>query len=333
MTETLTDARLLERFADSREEEAFATLVRRHGPRVLSACRRVLPCEHDAEDVVQATFLLLAQKAGAIAWEGSVGGWLCGVARRLALHARSRTHCRRETSVGVLVKSGNKSQAGFPEGLHPSADALSEILERDLKRIIHAELCELPEKYRAPVELCDLQGMTHEEAARTLGWPAGSMSRRLGTARALLRQRLADRGLSATFLILVALVIGWELAHLGHRSGKAKLAPLAGARSGHADASGVELGQFIRRLALENGGPRSAGDLAHAAGAVEKLATALEGAEPVHDHTVWLAATADLRESSAALARAVEADRPEAMTLAAVRIQEACVRCHLASRD
>src|SRR5436190_22189105 len=88
--EDVSDRQLLERFAAGRYEAAFAVLVRRHGPRVLRACRRVLRDTHAAEDVVQATFLVLARKAASVAWRDSIGGWLTAVAYRLARHAASR---------------------------------------------------------------------------------------------------------------------------------------------------------------------------------------------------------------------------------------------------
>src|SRR3954468_14445574 len=121
MAEHETDATLLERFANRREQDAFAVLVRRHGPRVRAACRRILPSEHDAEDVFQATFLILARKAGRVRWEGSVGGWLCGVARRLSMNARagSLRRVRRETPVAALVGGG---ALAIPEATDPAAD-------------------------------------------------------------------------------------------------------------------------------------------------------------------------------------------------------------------
>src|SRR5438105_371830 len=84
-----TDAHLLERFVSRRDEEAFATIVRRHGPMVLSVCLRILHDIHDAEDAFQATFLVLARKAGAIGRRERLGPWLHGVAQRTALKARA----------------------------------------------------------------------------------------------------------------------------------------------------------------------------------------------------------------------------------------------------
>src|SRR4051794_25986827 len=122
MAYELNDATLLERFVRAREEDAFAALVRRHAPGVRAACRRILQSEHDAEDVVQATFLLLALKAAEVPWRDSVGGWLRAVARRLSLDARAGSwrRYRRETLAGSGVFS-------LPEECHPLADPFTEI--------------------------------------------------------------------------------------------------------------------------------------------------------------------------------------------------------------
>src|SRR4051812_21438025 len=205
-----TDAALLERFVSRREEAAFAALMRRHVPGVRAACRRILRSEHDAEDVVQATFLVLALRAGDVPWRDSVGGWLCGVARRLSLDTRagvSRRH-RRETPLTALV-------GGLPEKFHPLADPPAELDRRELRRVLDDELSLLPEKFRAPVVLCDLEGLSHTEAARRLGWPSGSISRRLGRARAILRRRLAGRGLPLAVVVLCGVVAGLWVAERG----------------------------------------------------------------------------------------------------------------------
>jgi RNA polymerase sigma factor (sigma-70 family) len=175
------DGRLLERFAHGRDEAAFAELVRRHGPLVLGVCRRVLHHEQDAEDAFQATFLVLARRAAALDRRGSVAGWLYVVAYRLALRARAAAARRRLHERQVALMS-------------PAADAPQAWL--DLRPLLDEELSRLPEKYRLPLLLCDLEEKTNLQAARELGWPPGSMSKRLARGRELLRRRLARRGVT-----------------------------------------------------------------------------------------------------------------------------------------
>src|SRR5438552_15552337 len=131
---TLRDAQLLERFARQHDEAAFEALVQRHGPLVLGLCRRILANVHDAEDAFQATFLLLARKAGSIRKPQSVGSWLHGVAYRLAVRARANTAQRRT----------HERQA---EAMH-GADPLAEVMWRELRPVLDEELQRLPEKYR-----------------------------------------------------------------------------------------------------------------------------------------------------------------------------------------
>ena len=180
MTHHISDAGLLERFSVDRNEDAFLELVNRHGPMVLKVCRRLLASEHDVEDVFQATFLTLASKARLIAWDNSVGAWLHAVAHRLALHARTRAsrRGRRERPLAELSGklSRNRSEK-LAEEYHPRCSVMEEIERRDLRCLLDEALEQLPEKYRAPVVLCYLEGKTNEEAARQLGWPAGSISR------------------------------------------------------------------------------------------------------------------------------------------------------------
>src|SRR5262245_3397281 len=88
---TSSDEQLLADFLSRRSDEAFAALLHRHGPMVLNVCRRILHDAHAAEDVFQATFLVLADRAGSIRWRASLAGFLHGVAYRLAVRARRRT--------------------------------------------------------------------------------------------------------------------------------------------------------------------------------------------------------------------------------------------------
>ncbi|MBY0527388.1 MAG: sigma-70 family RNA polymerase sigma factor [Gemmataceae bacterium] len=179
----ITDRQLLERFTRQKDEDAFTSLVERHGPMVLAVCRRVLGSAHAAEDCFQAAFLVLAQKADALHWDESVGSWLHEVAYRVSQKARvdaarRRAHERQVSDVPVANSAA------------PDVDL------RELRTMLDEELTRLPEKFRAPLVLCYLEGKTNEEAAQLLGWTKGSVSGQLARARDLLRQRLSRRGVA-----------------------------------------------------------------------------------------------------------------------------------------
>jgi RNA polymerase sigma factor (sigma-70 family) len=177
----LSDVDLLLRFVTDRGDQAFAALVRRHGPMVWAVCRRVLGNEHDAEDAFQATFLVLLRRAGSLCRPEFLGAWLHGVAYRTALRVRDQSRsCQTLDSL--------------PEGLL-AADPLPELAWRELQLVLDEELARLPLEYRAPFVLCYLEGKTYLQAARQLGWPTGTLSKRLARARELMRVRLARRGL------------------------------------------------------------------------------------------------------------------------------------------
>jgi RNA polymerase sigma factor (sigma-70 family) len=185
----VTDRQLLERFAAVRDEAAFAELVRRHGPLVLGVARRVLGDLHDAEDVFQAAFLVLARKAAEGRWQESVGGWLFPVTYRLALKVRAARERRRRHEARVTTMSAQA--AGPPDG--------------ELRAILDEELARLPDHYRNVVVLCYLEGKTQPEAACQLGLSPGEVRGRLERARGRLRQRLARRGLALTGAAAAAL--------------------------------------------------------------------------------------------------------------------------------
>jgi RNA polymerase sigma factor (sigma-70 family) len=173
-----TDRELLEQYVACRDEAAFAALLRRHGPMVLGVCRRVLRNQADAEDAFQATFLVLVRKAAAIR-SGNVGSWLYGVAHNTALKALAMNRKRRtkEREAGSLSRT-RTAEPGWCE----------------LQALLDTELSRLPDRYRAPLVLCDLVGKTIKEAARHLGWPQGTAATRLARGRALLARRLAKHG-------------------------------------------------------------------------------------------------------------------------------------------
>jgi RNA polymerase sigma factor (sigma-70 family) len=186
----LTDGQLLERFLDARDEAAVEALVRRHGPLVFGACRRVLRDGHAAEDAFQATFLVLVRKAPALDRGKPLGAWLYTVAYRLALRARANELRRRRYE-------DHAARARPPaDGRDAGADDLAVALEEELHR--------LPERHRAPLVLCYLEGKTNEQAAAILGCPRGSMAARLDRARERLREGLERRGFVAPAAALAA---------------------------------------------------------------------------------------------------------------------------------
>ncbi len=187
----ITDGQLLDEFVERREEAAFATLVQRHGPMVFGVCRRLLGNQHDAEDAFQATFLVLVRKAGRIRGGDTIGNWLYGVACRTALRARAMNAKRRF----------KEQQAR--ERLPVSADAQDNW--DDLLPLLDQELSRLPDKFRAPVVLCDLQGRSRVEAARQLGWTVGTLSWRLAAARKTLAAKLSRRGIALSAGAVLAL--------------------------------------------------------------------------------------------------------------------------------
>jgi len=188
---TPTDAEVLARFVAERDEAAFELLVWRHGPTVLSLCRRMLRREQDAEDAFQAAFLTLARRASCIGRRQSVGSWLFKVAFRVALRARERAARR------SVVPLAEQPEPAGPAPAGPDAEVRS---------FLDEEVSRLPEKYRAAVVLCYLQGKTNTEAARELGCPRGTIDSRLAWARQRLRQRLARRGVSLSLAGLVAVL-------------------------------------------------------------------------------------------------------------------------------
>jgi RNA polymerase sigma factor (sigma-70 family) len=187
-TADLTDGELLERYL-SREGEpselAFAALVERHGPMVLRTCRAVLRDEHESRDAFQATFQVLLRKARSLRVRDSLGPWLHQVALRTARCSRARAHRRRQAEAVAAEASASKAPAD-PADRH------------DLGEILHLELSRLPDRYRSPVVLCCLEGLSLDQAARRLGWPLGTVQSRLARGRKTLRDRLARRGVAPT---------------------------------------------------------------------------------------------------------------------------------------
>ena len=187
---TPTDRQLLERFSSSRDEEAFSALVSRHGRLVWGACWRVLRHAQDAEDACQATFLVLARRAGAVRWHDSVANWLYGTALRVSAEVRNRNARNR----------ARERQGHATSKEQPAPDAAV----RELCAALDEELNRLPERYREPLLLCYLEGSTSDQAARQLGWSQRTLERRLAQGRELLRARLTRRGLTLSAVLLTA---------------------------------------------------------------------------------------------------------------------------------
>jgi RNA polymerase sigma factor (sigma-70 family) len=187
----LSDGQLLERVAAGRGESsasAFEAIVARHGPMVLSVCRRALDDPHDAQDAFQATFLVLARRARSIREGDALASWLFGVARRVCDRARTAAARRRLHE----RRAGERTASAEPDD------------DRHDYAALHEEVARLPDRYRLPVVLCYLEGLTYEAAADRLRCPLGTLSIRLSRARDRLRSRLLRRGLTASAGLLIA---------------------------------------------------------------------------------------------------------------------------------
>ncbi len=185
------DRSLLEAFAQIGDEDAFAEIVRRHGPLVLGVCRRILGNAQDAEDAFQATFLVLARKAAKVAWHESIKNWLHGVACRIAMKAR-----------GQAIKRAQKEKAAAP-----ASDASTPAVQwNELRGVLDEEIERLPIKYRDVLILCYLEGKTRDEAADLLGWSIGAVKGCLERGREVLRTRLCKRGLTLSAALCAGLL-------------------------------------------------------------------------------------------------------------------------------
>jgi RNA polymerase sigma factor (sigma-70 family) len=214
-----TDRHLLESYLSQRDEAAFTALVQRHGSMIYGLALRLLRDAHAAEDVFQATFLILASKAHTIRRQDSVGSWLYGVAHRLAMRVRQTSkRWESDTRSGVPMPPEN------PEAI---------VRQRELESVLDEELKELSERLRAPLLLCYLEGQTQDEAARQLGWSKATLRRRLERGRELLRARLVRRGITLSVgLLTTALANRAEasvLSSLVHKTAVASMQAALGA--------------------------------------------------------------------------------------------------------
>jgi RNA polymerase sigma factor (sigma-70 family) len=229
------DAELLDRFRRDRDDEAFAALVRRHGPAVLAACRQVLSDPADVDDAFQAAFLVLLRRVATID-AATVGSWLYAVAHRVAVRARSDARRRAERERAA----GRRTEDPPPD---PSW--------REAVAVLHEELDRLPAAYRRVLLLCYLSGRSREEAAADLGWTAGAVKGRLERGRRVLAARLARRGIVPS-VCLLAVVAGNpagaggptpELTELAIRAAAGAASPAVVALS-----RGVTRDMFISKL-------------------------------------------------------------------------------------
>ncbi len=194
-----SDADLLERFVRTADEASFAGLVRRHGPMVLSVCRRRLGRDSDAEDAFQAVFLALATSARSIGRGSSLAGWLYRVAYLIALKAAGRR-------ARLPVSASLTAEVPMPDP-PPSAWETQE-----LKAVIDSELAGLPDKFRSVVVLCLIEGQSNAEAAAVLGVPVGTIDSRLSTARKKLQNRLTRRGVALSLGVTLEQMLGGSLS-------------------------------------------------------------------------------------------------------------------------
>jgi RNA polymerase sigma factor (sigma-70 family) len=186
-----SDWHLLERYLEATDHGAFGEILQRHGPMLLGLCRRQLAARDVAEDVLQATFLVLARKARTIRRRDNLAGWLYGVAQRLVRQVR-------RTDAARLRRERIAAQAHRENAGDPAWDELLAVLDEELQR--------LPERYRVPLLLCYLEGRTQDEAALQVGWSLSTLRRRLDHGRTLLRMRMLRRGATLGAGLIVSVI-------------------------------------------------------------------------------------------------------------------------------
>jgi RNA polymerase sigma factor (sigma-70 family) len=232
------DAELIQRFCTANDPAAFEALVRRHGPLVLAACRAVLSSEADIEDAFQATFLVLLKSARSIRSQRSVGSWLYGVARRVALRARA-----------VAAGRQRREQRSAHGEVEAPADCPS---WREACEALHRELDRLPAKYRQPIWLCYFEGMSRDEAAAALGCTPGAVKGCLERGRELLRTRLARRGIALPASVLLTALANSPAGAVPPRLVETTLATVSGSPPAAVAslAKGVAMKPLMNKLVL-----------------------------------------------------------------------------------
>lgn len=269
-----SDRQLLDQFTlgdRATSELAFTVLVKRHGPMVFRACRAILRDPPAAEDAFQATFLILARKSPRLWVRDSIAPWLLSVAGRIASDRRGADARRR-----------------LREHRAAGSERIDEPQPDDQDAIVREELARLPDSYRMAVLLCDLEGLTQEQAARLLGWPGGTVRSRLARGRKRLRDRLTRRGIvPAVALTLPSSTVETLLESLIPATVRAALQSGSGPTSAVALAEGVlrmmVLSQLKSAAAVVAAGTLIAGTGMvgyHAWGGQQAPATASPAAQP-----------------------------------------------------
>lgn len=234
------DGQLLSRFVQG-DGGAFTALVGRYAPLVWGVCQRLLGASPDAEDAFQATFVVLVRKAGSLADGRPLGPWLYRVASRTATKARARSARRRSRESA--------------SGLEPAVPDSADVHHRELSAVLDEELGRLPERYRRPVVLCYLEGLTNEEAAQRLACPKGTVLSRLSRARDRLRERLARRGVDPSATLLPAALTPAAPPALVAAVGEAGPLLQSGGTTGFSStamilAKGVMFSMFLRKVEI-----------------------------------------------------------------------------------
>ncbi|MCS7015647.1 MAG: sigma-70 family RNA polymerase sigma factor [Gemmatales bacterium] len=230
------DADLLQRFTEQADTLAFAQLVQKYARLVWRICYRVLGHHQDAEDAFQATFLILATQARTIRKPEQLADWLHGVALRISWKARTMRQRRRRREAEAARWASDQSSTDVADG--------------DAQALVHRELSKLPQHFRTVLVLCDLQGLTRQQAAQQLGLPEGTIASRLARGRALLARRLRQAGLPVAAGLL-AVPIQDALAQVRPHVISATLelagAMLAGKTASYAGSTAYILAQNLLR--------------------------------------------------------------------------------------
>ncbi len=240
----LPDGELLARFLASGDESAFEAILVRHGPMVLGVLRRLLRDPNDVDDAFQATFVILVRKARGLRRREVLASWLHGVAYRVAMKARTAAARRAAlVAAGDAIMGSSSSADGRDSGTRTLEDA-------ELQDLLHAEVNRLPERYRKPIVLCYLEGMTHEQAAARMACPVGTVKGRLSRARDLLSHRLLQRGVALSGAALGGqLALSPAQAAVPHKLEAATLAAAKAVLGGLTAASASILSPTVKSLA------------------------------------------------------------------------------------